>query len=66
MLGALRVPGSPAVMTGEGATESEVFRPSVQQVLGPRLVPGDVVVLDNLGGPQAVGIQPRLARRRAR
>jgi hypothetical protein len=40
MLGALRVPGSPAVMTGEGATESEVFRPSVQQVLGPRLVPG--------------------------
>jgi hypothetical protein len=53
-------------MTVEGATDTEVFRTYVQQVLGPSLAPGDVVVRDNLGVHKAVGIQQMRARRRAR
>jgi transposase len=53
-------------MTVEGATDADVFRPDVKQVLGPTLAPGDLVVLDNLSAHKAPGIQPALARRRAR
>jgi transposase len=53
-------------MTVNGATDAEVFRPSVTHVLGPTLVPGDIVVLDNLSAHKATGIQQALARRRAR
>jgi hypothetical protein len=66
MLGALGMHGIQAVMTVEGATDTEVFRTYVQQVLGPSLAPGDVVVRDNLGVHKAVGIQQMRARRRAR
>ena len=38
----------------------------MKHVLGPTLSPGDMVVLDNLGAHNTVGIQPLLARRRAR
>jgi len=48
MIGALRVNGSTACMAIEGATDTEVFRAYVGQVLCPTLQPGDVVVLDNL------------------
>ena len=66
MLGALGVHGIQAVMTVEGATDTDVFRTYVRQVLGPTLMPGDIVVLDNLGVHKAVGIQQMLARRQAR
>lgn len=36
-------------MAVEGATDREVFREYVRQVLVPTLQPGDLVVLDNLG-----------------
>jgi len=35
-------------MTIEGATDTEVFRAYVRQVLGPTLRAGDVVIMDNL------------------
>jgi transposase len=44
----LRWDGSVACMTIEGATDTEVFRACVQQVLCPTLRPKDVVVMDNL------------------
>jgi transposase len=66
MLGAVGADGSQAVMTVEGAPDTEVFRTYVQQVLGPSLAPGEVVVLDNLGVHKAVGMQQMRARRRAR
>jgi len=66
MSGALGVDGIQAVMTVEGATDTEVFRTYVRQVLGPTLAPGDIVVLDNLGVHKAVGIQQMLARRQSR
>jgi transposase len=66
LLGALGAQGLHAVMTGEGPMDTAVFRAYVQQVLGPTLTPGDLVVLDNLGVHKARGIQHMLARRRVR
>ena len=40
--------GSTACITIEGATDTEVFRVFVRQVLCPTLRPGDVVIMDNL------------------
>jgi transposase len=48
VIGAMRVDGSTACMTIEGAADTEVFRAYVCQVLVPALRPGDVVVMDNL------------------
>jgi transposase len=66
ILGALGVHGLHAVMTVEGATDTDVFRAYVKQVLGPTLRPGDIVVMDNLRAHKAVGVQQALARRGAR
>jgi transposase len=66
LLGALSLAGVGAVMTVEGATDAEVFRAYVKQVLGPTLLPGDIVVLDNLSVHKATGLQQLLARRRTR
>jgi transposase len=48
LIGAVRVDGSTACMTIEGATDTEVFHAFVRDVLSPTLRPGDVVVMDNL------------------
>jgi transposase len=48
MIGSIRLDGSTACMTIEGATDTEVFRAYVRQVLCPTLRPGDVVIMDNL------------------
>jgi transposase len=66
MLGALGVQGLQAVMTVDGATDADVFRTYVKQVLGPTLTPGDIVVMDNLRAHKAVGVQQAIARRGAR
>lgn len=66
VLGALDAHGLHAVMTVDGATDTDVFRTYVKRVLGPTLAPGDIVVLDNLRAHKAVGIQQAIARRGAR
>lgn len=48
ILGAVRVDGTTACMAIEGATDTEVFRAYVTDVLVPTLRPGDIVVMDNL------------------
>lgn len=48
MISSIRVDGSTACMTVEGATDTEVFRAYVRQVLCPTLRPGDLVIMDNL------------------
>jgi transposase len=40
--------GSTACMTLSGATDTEAFRTYVRCVLGPKLRPGDVLIMDNL------------------
>jgi transposase len=48
MISSIRVDGSTACMAVEGATDTEVFRAYVRQVLCPTLQPGEVVIMDNL------------------
>lgn len=57
MSGALSCSGLEALMTVEGATDGEVFRAYVRQVLRPILRPGDIVVMDNLGAHKVSGIR---------
>jgi transposase len=48
MISSIRLDGSTACMTIEGATTAEVFGAYVEHVLTPTLKPADIVVLDNL------------------
>jgi transposase len=48
MISSIRLDGSTACMTINGATDTEVFRTYVRRVLSPTLRPGDVVIMDNL------------------
>lgn len=43
-----RLDGSTACMTIPGATDTEVFRSYLRDVLCPTLRPGDLVIMDNL------------------
>ena len=61
LLGALSLSGLDALMTVDGATDGEVFRAFVEQVLCPTLCPGDIVVMDNLSAHKVAGIQDALA-----
>lgn len=49
MISSLRLDGSTACLVVDGATNTEVFRVYVEQVLVPTLREGDIVVMDNLG-----------------
>jgi transposase len=60
MIAALSVHGGDAVMTMDGATDAEVFRASGEHVLGPPLVPGAIVMLDNLRAHQVAGSRERI------
>ena len=48
MISSIRLDGSTACMTLDGATDTESFRAYVQAVLVPTLRSGDLVVMDNL------------------
>jgi len=48
MISSVRLDGTSACMTIAGATDTEVFRAYVRDILVPALRPGDIVVLDNL------------------
>jgi transposase len=49
MISSVRLDGTTACMTIEGATNTEVFHAYVREVLVPSLRPSDIVVMDNLG-----------------
>ena len=57
MLASMGLEGVGAVMTVNGATDADVFRAYVGQVLSPTLRPGDIVVMDNLPAHKAAGIK---------
>lgn len=58
MISSIRMDGSTACMTIEGATDAEVFQTYVREVLCPTLRVGDMVVMDNLAPHKS---QPTLA-----
>jgi transposase len=66
MIAALSLPGVEAVMTIDGATDADVFRAYVEQVLCPTLTAGDIVVMDNLRVHKVAGIRDRIEERGAR
>jgi transposase len=65
MLAALSASGVCAVMTVEGATDTEVFCAYVEQVLSPTLSAGDIVVMDNLSAHKAEAVGRMIAGRGA-
>jgi hypothetical protein len=48
MICSMRLDGSTACMTVDAATDTEVFRAYLREVLLPTLKVGDIVVMDNL------------------
>ncbi len=60
MVGALCLTGLLAVMTVDGGTDTDVFFAFVDQVLAPKLKPGDIVVLDNVGAHKPAPIRARI------
>ena len=65
-LGTMSLRGIEAVMTIESATDGEVFEAYVEQVLCPKLQPGDAVILDNLSAHKVEGIRELIQARGAR
>lgn len=48
MICSMRLDGTTACMSLDGATDTEAFRAYVADVLCPTIRPGDIVVMDNL------------------
>lgn len=46
--GALRLSGMTAPMVLDGPMDREMFQAYVEQILAPTLMPGDIVIMDNL------------------
>jgi transposase len=66
MLGAMGIDGVIAMMTVEGATDAEVFEAFVTHLLVPKLKPGNIVVLDNVGAHKPEGALARIRAAGAR
>ena len=57
--------GMIAAMTVESPTDGDVFLAYIEQVLGPRLLPGQVVVMDNLSAHKVAGVRRLIEARGA-
>ena len=66
LIAALTPDGLGALMSVDGAVNGDVFAAYLDQVLGPTLVPGDVVVLDNLPAQKVAGLAELVEARGAR
>ena len=66
VIAALTTHGVEAVMELDGAVNAAAFARYLDQVLGPTLVPGDVVVRDNLRVHKAPGLAELVEKRGAR
>ena len=65
LLAALSLGGVRAAMTVETPTDGDVFLAYVEQVLGPRLEAGEVVILDNLPAHKVAGVRALIEARGA-
>lgn len=55
--GALRLTGLTAPMVLDGPMNAAAFQAYVEQVLAPTLMPGDIVVMDNLPAHKPAGVR---------
>jgi transposase len=53
----LRMTGLSAPLVLDGAMNGDAFRAYVEQILAPTLVPGDIVVMDNLRSHKVAGVR---------
>ena len=60
ILGAISTRGMVATMTVEAATDGEIFLAYLDEVLCPKLRPGDVGVMDNLSSHKVKGVRERI------
>jgi len=60
MLAALTREGLQAPMTIESSTDGDVFLAYLEQVLCPRLRPGQVVIMDNLAAHKVAGVREHI------
>lgn len=65
VLAALTVDGILASMSIPSPTDGDVFLAFIEQVLAPRLEPGHVVILDNLGAHKVDGVRQLVESRGA-
>jgi transposase len=65
VIGAMGLRGLVAALAVEGAVDTLCFDAYAERVLAPRLRPGDVIVLDNLGAHRASRIEEVAAERGA-
>ena len=59
----LRSSGVIAPLVLDGPMTGEVFRAYVEQMLAPALLPGDVVVMDNLAAHKVAGVREAIRSR---
>jgi transposase len=64
--GALRLNGMTAPFVYDGAMNGHVFLAYVEQVLVPTLMPGDIVIMDNLSAHKAAGVREAIETAGAR
>ena len=60
ILAALTIRGLQAPMTIPEPTDGDIFLAYVEQVLCPRLQPGQVVIMDNLSAHKVAGVRERI------
>jgi transposase len=65
VLAALTTQGVLASMTIESPTDGDVFLAFLEQVLVPKLEPGHIVILDNLGAHKIAAVRPLIESRGA-
>jgi transposase len=65
LIAALDDQGMRCSTTVDGAVNGEVFEAFVEQVLAPRLKPGDVVVMDNLSSHRGQGVRRLIGKAHA-
>jgi transposase len=57
LVGALRLEGMTAPMVLDGAMHGAAFLAYVEQVLAPTLIPGDIVIMDNLPAHKSAAVR---------
>jgi DDE superfamily endonuclease len=65
LVAGLRTAGISVPYVFEGALNGQRFRAYVEQMLAPTLMPGDIVLLDNLRSHKVAGIAEAIAAREA-